>query len=98
MEEALTATREQQVALTRAFEAACRDLGIGAGSMDVWRKERIARILETLAIAEDADWHSLAGEAVTAFLAEASVPEVSPRENGGDASAVSGSDCAPTRC
>ena len=32
--------REQQLALTRAFEAACRELGIGEGSMDVWRKER----------------------------------------------------------
>jgi hypothetical protein len=93
MEEALTATREQQVALTRAFEAACRDLGIGAGSMDVWRKERIARILETLATTEYADWYSLAGKAVTVFLAEGA----SPPENGGDASAVSGSDCAPTR-
>ena len=85
------------MALTRAFEVACRDLSIGAGSMDVWRKERIARILETLALTECANWHSLAGEAVTAFLAEASMPGASPRENGGDASAVSGSDCAPTR-
>jgi hypothetical protein len=89
MEEAVAATREQQVALTRAFEAACRDLGIGAGSMDVWRKERLAGILETLAITEDADWHSLAGKAVTAFLTETSVPAASPAENGGDASASS---------
>ena len=96
MEEALAATREQQVTLTRAFEAACRDLGIGAGSMDVWRKERIARILETLAITEDADWHSLAGKAVTAFLAEASASDTSPQENGSDVSTSSGSDSAPT--
>ena len=85
MEEALAATREQQLALTRAFDAACTELGIGAGSMDVWRKERLAHILETFAIAEVADWHNLAGKAVTTFLAEASVPETSPQKKGGDA-------------
>jgi hypothetical protein len=83
MEAALAATREQQLALTRAFEAACRELDIGAGSMDVWRKERLVRILETLASSVDADWVGLACKGVTAFLAEASVSE-----KNGDASST----------
>ena len=76
MEEALAATREQQRALTRAFEAACRELDIGAGSMDVWRKERIARILEAFA-GTDGDWVDLTRKAVTEFLSEAPVTETS---------------------
>ena len=76
MDEAFAAMREHQLALTRAFEAACKELGIGAGSLDVWRKERLARILEAFA-KEDTDWFSLAGKAVATFLSEAAASEVS---------------------
>jgi hypothetical protein len=69
--------REQQLALTGAFEAACAELGVGSGSLDVWRKERIARLLEAFARTESWDSASLARKAVTAFLSEASVSETS---------------------
>lgn len=71
--------REHQLALTRAFEAACRELGIGEGSMDVWRKARIARLLEAFAHTKGLDSARLAREAVAAFLSEASRPETSSR-------------------
>jgi hypothetical protein len=32
--------RDQQLTLTRGFEAACAELGLGSGSLDVRRKER----------------------------------------------------------
>jgi hypothetical protein len=72
MEDDFAAAREQQLALTQAYEAACRELGIGAGSLDVWKKERLAEILEVLARTEFLDWASLAKKTVTTFLAEPS--------------------------
>jgi hypothetical protein len=75
MEEVLAASREQQLTLTRAYEAACTELGIGPGSLDVWKKERLAEILETLARTESLDWASMASKTITAFLAAPSVPE-----------------------
>jgi hypothetical protein len=69
--------REQQLALTRALEPACAQLGVGSSSLDVWRKERIARIVEALG-AGDCDWTSLARSAVTAFLSEVSTSEDAP--------------------
>jgi hypothetical protein len=69
--------REQQLAVTRAFEAACKELGIGEGSMDVWRKERIARLLEAFAHTKGLDSAGLARKAVDAFLSEASGSETS---------------------
>ena len=62
---------------TRAFEAACKELGIGEGSMDVWRKERIARLLEAFAHTKGLDSAGLARKAVDAFLSEASGSETS---------------------
>jgi hypothetical protein len=46
MDGTLAYAREQQLTLTRAYEAACTELSIGAGSLDVWKKERLAEILK----------------------------------------------------
>ena len=78
MDEDLSQVREQQVALTRAYEAACTELGIGAGSLDVWRKEKLAGILEALAGTECLDWASLARKTVAAFRAEPSQKSANP--------------------
>ncbi len=80
MEDALAASRDQQLALTRAFEVACTELGIAGGSLDVWKKERLARILESLAQTGDWDWSRLAEKAVTAFTAD---PRASPTRSSG---------------
>ena len=66
--------REQQLALSRAFEAACAELGVGPGSLDVCRKERLAKIIEVLSGAEDWDWASLARKAISAFSAQLAPP------------------------
>ena len=71
MEELLASERERQLALTQAFEAACATLNIGPGSLEVWRKERLAHILEVLSLTGDNwDWPSLTQKAVAAFLSE----------------------------
>jgi hypothetical protein len=36
---------EQMLALSYAFDAACRDLGIGEGSLDVAKREKLARVI-----------------------------------------------------
>jgi hypothetical protein len=73
MEDAFAAHREQQSAPTQAYEAACTELGLGTGSLDVWKKERLARIFEVLAGAGDLDWASVTRAAVSAFLSELAV-------------------------
>jgi hypothetical protein len=70
MEETLAHARDQQLALTQAFEAACAALSIGPGSLDVWRKERLANILEGLSRADDWDWPSLTQKAIAALVSE----------------------------
>jgi hypothetical protein len=73
MENPLGGHREQQLGLTRSYEAACTELGLGTGSLDVWKKERLARICEALAGAGDLDWASVTRAAVSAFLSELAV-------------------------
>ena len=72
MEEGLTRERDQQIALTQAFEAACAALNIGPGSLDVWRKERLAHILEVLSLTDGWEWPTLKQQAIAAFLSESS--------------------------
>lgn len=73
MGQAFDHAREQQLGLTQTFEAACAALNIGTGSLDVWKRERLAHILEVLALTDEyQDWPSLTQKAVTAFLLETS--------------------------
>ena len=71
MEDDIAQTRHQQLALTRAFEIASEALGIGRGSLDVWKSERLGQILESLA--REGDWdpsRRLATKAAATFRAQ----------------------------
>jgi len=70
MDNNLAQVRNQQLALSRAFEFARRELGIGCGSLEVWRSELLGRILSALAREEDWDPDTLARKAVDRFLSE----------------------------
>ena len=67
MEDNFAQTRHQQLALTRAFEIASGELGIGRGSLDVWKSERLGQILDSLAREGDWDPSLLATKAVATF-------------------------------
>ena len=70
MEDNLAQTRHQQLVLTRAFETASDELGIGPGSLDVWKSERLGQILDCLTRAGAWDADTLARQAVARFLSE----------------------------
>ena len=80
MEDNFAQTRRQQLALTRAFEIAREELGIGRGSLDVWKSELLGQILECLAHAGDWDPDTLARKAAASFLNE-SPPDVGPNSD-----------------
>ena len=67
MEDNFDQTRHHQLALTRAFEIASEELGIGGGSLDVWKSERLGQILDCLAREGDWDPSHLARKAVASF-------------------------------
>jgi hypothetical protein len=62
--------RRQQIAVARAFEMACVELDIGQGSLDVWKSERLGRIMSRMAASADWNPDTLAQMAVAAFLSE----------------------------
>ena len=70
MDTGYSRARKQQAVLARAFDAVCEELGIGLGSLDVWRRERVGELLATLADAEDFDWRILSAKVVDAFPRE----------------------------
>ena len=37
--------KKQQRAISRAFEGACEELGLGLGSLDVWKREQLAQLI-----------------------------------------------------
>lgn len=45
----MNAIKERQRAITDAFEAASDELGIGMGSLEVWKRETLAQIILELA-------------------------------------------------
>jgi hypothetical protein len=61
------ALKKKQTAVTRAFEAACDELGIGLFSLDVWKRERVADLILRLANAGELDSSVLQRTAVTQF-------------------------------
>jgi hypothetical protein len=77
LEDNLAQTRHQQLVLTRAFETASDELGIGPGSLDVWKSERLGQILDCLAHAGVWDADALAKKAVASFLSE-TMPALGP--------------------
>jgi hypothetical protein len=38
-------SKKQQQAISRAFEGACEELGIGLLSLDAWKRERLAQLI-----------------------------------------------------
>jgi hypothetical protein len=64
--------RQQQVALSQAFELACRELGIGQGSLDVWKSERLTRRMSRIASGDDWDPQRLGRRAILTFEGEVS--------------------------
>ena len=70
MEDNVARACDQQIALTRAFDAAREELGIGFGSLNVWKSELLGRILSRLAREGDWDPGTLARKAADSFLIE----------------------------
>ena len=50
---------EQMLALSYAFDAACRDLGIGEGSLDVAKREKLARVVLGFVRKGETDKHEI---------------------------------------
>jgi hypothetical protein len=61
------ASKKEQAAVTRAFEAACEELGIGLLGLDVWKRELVAALILRLANAGELDSSVLQRAAVTQF-------------------------------
>jgi hypothetical protein len=59
--------KKKQAAVTRAFEAACDELGIGLLGLDVWKRERVAYLILRLSNAGELDSSVLQRTAVTQF-------------------------------
>jgi hypothetical protein len=70
MHDDISFMRHRQLIVTRAFEGACEQLGIGFGSLDVWMRERVSRIVEERAAASDVPLETLQAEVVDQFLQE----------------------------
>ena len=67
MKEDIAFIRNRQRIVTRAFEGACEKLGIGLGSLDVWRRERVSQIAEECAAAGDMPLETLQARIVSGF-------------------------------
>ena len=70
MDEHIALIRNRQLIVTRAFEGACEDLGIGLCSLDVWMRERVSQIAEDCAAAGDVPLEKLQARIVAQFLQE----------------------------
>ena len=68
MDEDFAVIRNRQLIVTRAFEGACEKLGIGLGSLDVWRRELVTQIVQDCAAAGDVPLETLQARIVSEFL------------------------------
>ena len=68
MDEDFALIRNRQLNVTRAFEGACEKLGIGLGSLDVWRRELVTQIAQDCAAAGDVPLETLQARIVSEFL------------------------------
>jgi hypothetical protein len=62
-------TKKQQRAISRAFDGACEELGIGMLGLDVWKREQLAQLI--LCLVDDQgelDSDALQRRAVIKFL------------------------------
>jgi hypothetical protein len=67
MDDTILFARNQQALLSHAFDKACKELGIGSGSLDVWKQERLSRILEECAASGLETLEMLHAQAVARF-------------------------------
>ena len=64
--------KEQQRAISLAFDGACRELGIGMLGRDVWKRERLAQLILRLVKHEGSfDSAALQKRAVVEFISGA---------------------------
>jgi hypothetical protein len=75
MDDDLNSAKQQQLSLASIFEEACRELAIGGGSLDVWKRERLGEILASLAAIEPPGWKDLKSKAIAAFLSESQLSD-----------------------
>jgi hypothetical protein len=62
--------KSRQLLVSRAFEGACEQLGIGLGSLNVWRRERVAKIAAACAAGGDVRQETLQARIVDHYLRE----------------------------
>jgi hypothetical protein len=60
-------SKKQQQAISRAFEGACEELGIGLLSLDAWKREKLARLILSLVGKGEVDGAALQRLAVTEY-------------------------------
>jgi hypothetical protein len=63
----ISQTKKQQRAISRAFDGACDELGIGMLGLDVWKREQLAQLILRLAGKGEIDSAALQRRAVTQF-------------------------------
>ena len=63
----ITQSKKQQQAISRAFEGACKELGIGLLSLDAWKRERLAQLILSFAEKGVFDAAALQKDAVTQY-------------------------------
>ena len=63
----ITQSKKQQQAISRAFEGACKELGIGLLSLDAWKRERLAQLILSFAEKGVFDAAALQRDAVTQY-------------------------------
>jgi hypothetical protein len=63
----ISQTKKQQRAISRAFDGACDELGIGMLGLDVWKREQLAQLILRLAGKGEIDSATLQRWAVTQF-------------------------------
>jgi hypothetical protein len=73
--------KARQVAIAAAFDGAAEELGIGMGSLDVWKRELLARIVVEFAPKYGADSDALQSLSAARFRALAAL-ERSPAARG----------------
>ena len=59
--------KKQQTAISRAFEGACEELGVGLSSLDVWRREQLAQLILQLVSEGELESTTLQMNAVSRF-------------------------------
>jgi hypothetical protein len=63
----ISQTKKQQRAISRAFDGACDQLGIGMLGLDVWKREQLAQLILRLAGIGEIDSATLQRRAVAQF-------------------------------